>query len=233
MEHKENIVFEYFFKFKDHPDAHFHIKLDGNTLNYIQEGELKTAAWARLDNEKCSNCPLHSSETMYCPIALNLVDILPPFTDLPSYEIVDFLVRTDERTYVANTSLQKGLSSMLGIYMVSSGCPVMAKLKPMVRYHLPFASVEETVFRSASTYLLGQYFKHKRGLAVDWDLRGLIQIYEEVQEVNMGMADRLRSVPAKDANINALIVLDVFAKELPQNIEQSLNSLSYLFDAAE
>lgn len=229
MEHKEHITFEYFFKFTDRDDAHFVIKLDGNTLNYVQNGRQKTAEWARLDNEKCSNCPLQTSETAYCPIALNLVSILPSFTDLVSYEMVDFLVKSEERTYMANTSLQRGLSSMLGIYMVSSGCPVMAKLKPMVRYHLPFASVEETVFRSASTYLLGQYFKHKQSLIADWDLQGLIHIYEEIQEVNMGMADRLRSVPAKDANINALIVLDVFAKELPQNIEQSLNSLAYLF----
>ena len=230
MEHKDQITYEYFFKFKEHEDAHFLITLDGNTLNYVQPSKQETAEWARLDNEKCSNCPLHSSQTAYCPIALNLVSILPAFTELASYEMVDFKVKSEERTYLANTSLQRGLSSMLGIYMVSSGCPVMAKLKPMVRYHLPFASVEETVFRSASTYLLGQYFRHKKGFSGDWDLQGLLHIYEEIQEVNMGMADRLRSVPAKDANINALVVLDVFAKELPQNIEQSLCSLEYLFE---
>ena len=33
----------------------------------------------------------------------------------------------------------------------------MESLKPMVRFHLPFATVEETVFRSVSTYLLSQY----------------------------------------------------------------------------
>lgn len=229
MEHKKQIIYEYFFNFKDHNNVQFRIALDGDTLNYVQPEKIETAEWARLDNEKCSNCPLSSSETAYCPIALNLVSILPAFTEMVSYEMVDFTVKTEERTYLANTSLQRGLSSMLGIYMVSSGCPVMARLKPMVRYHLPFASVEETVFRSASTYLLGQYFRHKKGYAGDWDLQGLIHIYEEIQEVNMGMAERLRSIPAKDANINALIVLDVFAKELPQNIEQSLRSLEYLF----
>ena len=96
---------------------------------------------------------------------------------------------------------------------------------------LPFATVEETIFRAASTYLLGQYFRSKKGLPADWTLSSLTQVYEEVQKVNMAMAERLRSIPAKDANINALIVLDVFAKEMPMNIEMSLKPLEYLFES--
>jgi len=230
MEHKDNVYFEYIFKFTDSDPIHFKIRLNGKTLDYIPDNPVRTAKWALLENEKCSNCPLNPAQSLYCPIALNLVSILHHFTERISYEKLDVAVKSEERTYSAYTTLQRGLSSMLGIYMVSSGCPIMAKLKPMVRYHLPFASVEETVFRSASTYLLGQYFRHKQGLPADLDLSGLMKIYEEVQEVNMGMADRLRSVPAKDANINALIVLDVFAKELPQNIGQSLESLIYIFN---
>ena len=229
MRHKENIVFEYFFTFENKKKSHFGIKLNGTNLNYINESQTEKADWAKLDHHKCKNCPLNSNENEYCPIALNLVSILPAFKEHVSYEIVEFVVKTEERYYCAKTSLQHGLGSMLGIYMVTGGCPVMAQLKPMVRYHLPFATVEETVFRSVSSYLLGQYFRHKKGLLADWDLEGLTKIYEEVQEVNVRMAERLRSVPAEDANINALIVLDVFAKELPQSIEESLNDLAYLF----
>jgi hypothetical protein len=229
MEQNENIVFEYFFTFQKGEKEHFTIKLDAKTLKYINENQTATSDWAKLDYQKCSNCPLNSAEREYCPIALNLVSILPAFKERVSYDIVDFVVKTEERFYCAKTSLQHGLGSMLGIYMVTSGCPIMAKLKTMVRFHLPFASIEETVFRSVSSYLLGQYFRFKNNLKPDWNLEGLIQIYEEVQKVNMGMAERLRSVPAEDANINALIVLDVFAKELPQSIDESLNELAYLF----
>jgi len=228
MKKTEEIWFEYIYKFKQ-DEINFRIDLNPQNLDYLHTGPIETADWAKLDNEKCANCPLKSSKQAYCPIALNLVNILPKFYDIYSYTEVDVTVRTPDRVFQSATTLQRALGSMLGIYMVSSGCPVMAKLKPMVRYHLPFATVEETVYRAVSTYLLGQYFKHQKGLKSDWNLDGLTKIYEEVQKVNMGMADRLRSIPAKDANINALIVLDVFAKEMPMNIEMSLKPLEYLF----
>jgi hypothetical protein len=119
---------------------------------------------------------------------------------------------------------------MIGIYMVTSGCPILSNLKPMVRFHLPFASIEETIYRSASTYLLGQYFKMKKGLQPDWNLTGLAEIYKEIQKVNIGMAARIRSISPKDANINAIVELDVFAKELPDNIQEDLKRLAYLFE---
>ena len=226
----DKIEFDYIFNIPDKDELRFHIALDSKTLDYIPPATVQTAPWAALENEKCANCPLNSKQHKYCPIALNLVSILPCFTDIYSYQETTVSVHTSIRSYQTKTTLQRGLGSMLGIYMVSSGCPVMAKLKPMVRYHLPFASIEETVFRAASTYLLGQYFKHKNGQKADWSLSDLVHIYEEVQKVNMAIAERLRSVPAKDANINALIVLDVFAKELPMNIENHLKPLEYLFE---
>ncbi len=230
MKQVDKIEFDYIFNIPDKEDMYFNIALNPKTLNYLPPAEIQTAAWAELENEKCVNCPLNSETHQFCPIALNLVNILPKFKDIYSYEQTTVTVNTPDRSYSAKTTLQRGLGSMLGIYMVSSGCPIMAKLKPMVRYHLPFASIEETVFRAASTYLLGQYFKHKKGEKADWSLENLSLIYEEVQKVNMAMAERLRSIPAKDANINALIVLDIFAKEMPMNIEISLKPLEYLFD---
>ncbi|HGY56793.1 MAG TPA: hypothetical protein ENK44_13890 [Caldithrix abyssi] len=225
----EQLTFDYEFTFQSGRKSRFLISLDRTSLKYIPPEEPVTAEWARLENHRCANCTLSTADHPWCPIALNLVDILPEFMDVFSYEKVDVTVKIDQRTYSTNTSIQQALSSMLGIYMVSSGCPIMSKLRPMVRFHLPFASVEETIYRSVSTYLLGQYFRHIRGEQGDWDLKGLIQIYENIQQVNLDMAERLRSIPAKDANVNALIVLDVFAKELPHNIQDSLKRLEYLF----
>ncbi len=230
MKFAKELVFQYVFDYGDGKKKAFTIRLDGHTLNYLPDHEVRPTEWARLENHQCENCPLDKIKHPFCPIAQNIVQILDSFDEDYSYEELMITVKTPARDYCARTSLQRGLSAMLGIYMVSSGCPIMANLKPMVRYHLPFATVEETVYRAASTYLLGQYFKYKRGDTPDWDLQELVRIYEEVQKVNVAMAARLRSSHAKDANINALIVLDVFAKELPQNIEHSLENLSYLFE---
>ena len=105
----------------------------------------------------------------------------------------------------------------------------MDVLKPMVRFHLPFASLEETVFRSVGTYLLGQYFSMKNGMPADFELEKLKEFYLEIQKVNAGIVRRMRPVIDKDAFANAIISLDAFAKELPWSIESDLQNLQYLY----
>lgn len=224
------IYFNYTFAFENGKEETFPIRLERETLRYFPGEPHKPADWARLENSKCLNCTLDETAFPFCPVAANIDNLLAYFEDMNSYEPVQVTVETRERTYSADTTIQLGLSSILGIFMVSTGCPVLGKLKPMVRFHLPFASVEETVFRSVSTYLVGQYMKHRKGENPDWELTGLRKNYEEIQIVNRGMADRLRSKATKDANINALIVLDVFAQELPYSIDKHLSLISYLFE---
>ena len=101
----------------------------------------------------------------------------------------------------------------------------MEKLKPMVRFHLPFATIEETLFRSVSAYLLGQYYLKKEGKHADLDLVRLADFYKGTEMVNSGMAERLRRVVGKDAVNNAVICLDLFAKELPFAIRDGLEDL--------
>lgn len=225
----KTIDFHYSFTFENQQELKFDIRLDGNTLNLIQGESSQTSPWARLENHQCPNCTLRSGDHPYCPIALNLLDLLMQFNDMYSYENVYVQVQTKERLYAARVSVQNGLSALLGIYMVTSGCPIMSRLKPMVRFHLPFATVEETIYRSVSTYLLGQYYRYRDQREADWSLSGLRRIYEDIQIVNVAMAGRLRSIAQKDANVNALIVLDIFAKQLPLSIDESLKRLEYLF----
>ena len=110
-------------------------------------------------------------------------------------------------------------------------CGDIAAAESMVRFHLPFATVEETVFRSVSIYLLGQYLSIKKGLKADFKLDQLKKSYIDIQKVNCGMASRLRTVTEKDAFTNAVITLDAFAKELPWSIEEQLKNIEYLFEA--
>jgi len=53
--------------------------------------------------------------------------------------------------------------------------PIFEKLKPMVRFHLPFASIEETKYRAISMYLLAQYFLYQQGSQPDWDLKNWLR----------------------------------------------------------
>jgi hypothetical protein len=141
-------------------------------------------------------------------------------------------IATAERQYVKECSLQEGMSSLIGIYMVTSGCPVMAKLKPMVRYHLPFSTLDETRYRAISMYLLAQYFLARKGRAPDWALQRLVQFYEEVSTVNKHFFQRLTQIRVEDASLNALIRLDAFASTIAFTIDEHLlDELEQLFKA--
>lgn len=229
MNEQDLIKFKYSFIFADGKNIDFSIRLDSHNLNYVADNHDVPADWAKLENGQCPNCALDSATIMYCPVCLRIHNILNAFLNTASYEKVKVIVQAAERVYSSDTTIQKGLSSMLGIYMVTCGCPILSQIKPMVRYHLPFASLEDTLYRAASSYLLRQYFRHSKGEEADWDLKGLVDIYREIQTVNIGLMERFRSLAKKDASINAMILLDIFAKELPYSIEESLKELEYLF----
>jgi len=224
------ITFIYRFRFEDGSEKVFTIKLNAITLNYIPlEKKQPYPEWTKLDYSQCENCPLEKPQNEYCPIALNFLDLFEFFRSIDSYDDTEVKIEAPERIYCKRTTVQRGLGSLLGIYMVTSGCPVMEVLKPMVRFHLPFASIEETVFRSIGSYLIGQYFLLKVGRSADFELNRLKEFYLGIQKVNSGIVKRLRPVIAKDAMANAIISLDAFAKELPWSIEDGLEDLEYLY----
>jgi hypothetical protein len=230
MEEKEEITYvNYHFLFNDGSVEYFPIKLSLKDLSYIPETEIKYPSWTKLEFNQCQNCQLSADKNQYCPVALSLTDIIPKFKNYKSYEKVLVRVDTPERIYEKAAPLQMALGSLIGLIMPTSGCPTLQILRPMARFHLPFATIEETLYRSASCYLLGQYLKLKKSKDPDWDLKDLVEAYEEIQLVNMGITDRLRSISEEDANANAVVVLDVFAKALPSSILVELKELEYLY----
>jgi hypothetical protein len=101
----------------------------------------------------------------------------------------------------------------------------------MVRFHLPFATLEETIFRMVSMYLVAQYFQKENGRPAEWSLDGLTKVYAEVGVVNRDFAQRLRDAAKKDANVNALVNLDCFATMVPLAAEETLSGIKPYFSA--
>lgn len=222
------ITYRYAFAFTDGTMKTFDIALDPDTLA-IQNPTPSHPDWARLAYASCENCPLDRIQTEYCPIAVNIAGLVDSFKDVISYQEADIVVTTEDRTVFKRTAAQNGLYSILGIYMVTSGCPVLDRLRPMVRFHLPFASIDETVFRSAGMYLLAQYFRKKKGFSAEFAFEGLSKIYREINQVNIGLLRRLQAASNEDANLNALANLDVFAFTLHESTEDSVGALESLF----
>ena len=166
----------------------------------------------------------------YFPVITSLLEVIDFFKDSISYEEADVTLETEERTYSKHTALQSALNPLVGIFMTTSGCPVLAKLKPMVRFHLPFASLEETNYRMISMYLFAQYFIHREGGNPDWELKDLVKIYEDVRVVNKNFCNKLADLKVKDASINALVTLDCFAFSVSYSIDKDkLNNIRKLF----
>ena len=228
----EVIKFRYTFIFESGLKKKIDVRLNKKTLNLIQTRKEAYPQWTKLKSFKCSNCSLDEDIHLFCPIAINLIGLVNFFRDMVSYEEIDLLIESEERGYVKRTTLQQGISSLIGIYMVTSGCPIMEKLKPMVRSHLPFATLRETQYRVMSMYLLAQYFLYRRGKRPDWGLKKLVEIYDDIKIVNESFFKRLAHTKIEDATLNALIKLDIFAKQISVLISKDvLDDMECLFNA--
>jgi len=227
----QSIRIDYTYRFQNGSVKSFPLELDAGTLGLVLKKNPDPPLWALLSHKKCENCPIEERTHLYCPIARNFAHIAEQFKDMISHEKVQVTVTTDERIYVKDTTIQQGLSPLVGIIMTTSGCPVMEHLKPMVRFHLPFASLEETIFRMVSMYLVVQYFRHRDGKETSLDLDGLTKVYGQVSIVNRDFANRLRDAAKKDANINALVNLDCFAAMIPLAAEDTMNAIRPYFSA--
>jgi hypothetical protein len=224
------VSIEYRFEFgNDQQIATCKLRLDPQCLVILDELPGPLPAWTRLAFHQCSNCPLQPKTDPYCPAAVNMVDIVSRFGDLLSYDQIKVIVVTDERTIYSHTTVQRAVCSLMGLLMAGSGCPKTAFFKPMARFHLPFASTEETIWRATSCYLMTQYFLKQDGKIPDVKFAGLRRIYDEIQTVNMAFAKRLRAVCQHDSMVNAIILLDMFAKSMPTAIEESLGEIRHLF----
>ena len=223
------LLIRYRFLFPDNREEHIEVRIDRQSMESLPDASTTPPDWCRLDFHQCPNCPLNTELQPYCPLAAHLVKLVTVCHNVRSHDEVQAEVSTPERTVAKTTTAQRAISSLMGLVMATSGCPHMTFLKPMARYHLPFATEEETIFRVVSTYLLEQYFRHKQAMSVDLELENLKKIYAEIRVVNQAMAARLRTLSAQDSAINAVVLLDIFAKALPYSIEDSLEEIRYLF----
>ncbi len=183
--------------------------------------------WAELKFNQCANCPLNAAEHRHCPAALQMVRAIEPLEAMVSFDTVGVTVIQEERTIYAETSAQQAMSSVLGLIMATAGCPWTDRLRPMARFHLPFATEAETVYRSLGMYLLARELAGSQ----DSGFAALETLYENLHVVNRGMSRRLGAATRTDPVQNAMALLDAYTTLLPAAIESSLEDLKPYFDA--
>jgi hypothetical protein len=184
--------------------------------------------WTELKFSQCANCPLNAADHPHCPAALHMAPAVESLKALVSFDTVGVTVIQAERTIHAEISAQQAMSSVLGLIMATSGCPWTDRLRPMARFHLPFASEAETVYRSVCMFLLARALV---GAGEAQGFAALEKLYENLHVVNRDMARRLGAATRTDPARNAIALLDSYTTLLPAALESSLEELKPLFDA--
>jgi hypothetical protein len=186
--------------------------------------------WTELKFNQCANCPLKPAAHPHCPSALQMAATLEPLKELVSFDTVGVTVLQSERTVYVETSAQQAMSSVLGLIMATAGCPWTDRLRPMARFHLPFANEAETLYRSVSMFLLWREITaadHRSAFG------GLTELYENLHLVNRDMSRRLGAATSTDPARNAMALLDSYTTLLPAALDRSLAEWKPLFDAWE
>jgi hypothetical protein len=184
--------------------------------------------WTELKFSQCANCPLSTDEYAHCPAALHMAPAVESLKALVSFDMVGVTVTQPERTVHAETTAQQAMSSVLGLIMATSGCPWTDRLRPMARFHLPFASEAETVYRSVCMFLLARELV---GTGEAHGFAELTDLYESLHVVNRDMSRRLGAATRTDPARNAMALLDSYTTLLPAALDSSLQELKPLFDA--
>lgn len=228
--HKMNLIeIEYRFQIEGEQNHCYPVRIDETHLRSVEDPPEVALEWTALSFHQCPNCPLDNTKISRCPAALNMVRLVEGFDQLLSYENARVVVKTTERIIYADTTVQRAVCSLMGLLMAASDCPLTAFFKPMARFHLPFASTAETIWRATSTYLMSQYFLSQDGCSPDLRFEGFSKIYDQIQIVNTAFAKRLRSACQQDSMVNAIILLDMFAQSMPSAVDASLEELRHLF----
>lgn len=226
---REIINYHYKLEFSRGNEMVFDIQLDKETLDLV-EVQSDYPSWTKRGEFGCKNltCPLIDSDA--CPIAKVVYKQINSFKNIVSTEPVNATLTTDERSFNKKCSIQTAVASITGILMATCGCPVFSKLKPMVRFHLPFASLEETEYRVFSMYLLAQYLRGRKKLSQDHSLQTLKKLYDEIQDINLLAAHKIQELERSDATINGLVILHSFGQLVSFELEDNdLTSLENLF----
>ncbi len=227
---QKEFVYKFRFPESDHKDLIYKFAIDKKTLSYVDLSEEEggeASPWTDFTYCQCQNCPIKSEEQQKCPVALNLFGLVQFFRKFKSYEEALIEVETSDRVYSKKASIQEGLYSIFGAIMATSNCPHMYFFRPLAWFHLPFASEEETIYRSLSNFSLSGSFSDSSDV---FKLEDIQEIYNEVKDINRGILKRINKIDfIEDAEKNALVILDAFCSFLEYSKGSNWQNIRDLF----
>lgn len=227
----ETIDIKYKIIFPDERTEVFDFEFDEENFDLVNKDVENPPEWAKLEFRQCDHCPLNSEEHEYCPVALQMANVVERFHDTTSIDIVTMEVEMNEKRIIQTAAIQHVISSMLDLVFPISGCPKVEHMKPLARFHTPLASEEETVFRVSSMYLLGKYFQSTTSMGGEIEFDGLTRIYDDLHILNKAVASRIQHATQSDSTKNAITLLDMYSTLVPALLEDQLAEMRGFFRA--
>lgn len=222
---------QYRLSFADGAEKQFELHLRSDSLIPVGWVPVRPPQWAALSYHQCSNCPLNPEKVSYCPAALSLAKLVEQCREVDLLDAVTLRVTTAGRVVTVSATAQKAIGSFIGLLMATSDCPHAAFFRPVARFHLPLASEPETMYRAVSSYLLAQHFRHENGQEAKFDLKGLVDIYQNLEVVNTTLAGRLKASGEAGVVARCMMEWDVFSGMFPLRVEELLKELRPLFSS--
>lgn len=185
--------------------------------------------WSELGCHRCPACPLEERSHKHCPAAVAIAPVAEAAGHRRSTERVLVQVVAGTRTTTKHTDLQDALRSFIGLQMSTSGCPAFERLRPLARFHLPFASPEETLWRVAGSFAVDAFH---RGLnRAQWwsELRAQ---YAQLGAMNRAFCQRLRERLPGDAGVNAIVTLFSLSVCVRDELEDEVTAIAMLLGAS-
>lgn len=231
MPDQTEVAVSYTFKFSDGVEKVFDVVLSSLTGESLSEQPKNLPEWTRLGFRQCNLCPLSTDSCKYCPAAVSLVDVVEFFRGITSIEAVDVVAESQGRiTTKPGVGLPQAIAAVIGARFAASGCPMTVKFRPMVVNHLPFATFPEAAYRILSMHALAQFLRMQEGLTPDWGLDELSMMCQDINDLNLDFAKRLRSLQIEDSTMNALTGLDSFVQMVDLTVDTDLlDDLKQLF----
>jgi hypothetical protein len=93
----KTITYHYEFKFGDGTRREFDVRLDDKALDLIPIERESFPEWTELGFSMCPNCTMDEGKHRFCPIAVNLVDLVDFFGSSISFHEVEVVIETENR----------------------------------------------------------------------------------------------------------------------------------------
>jgi len=190
-----------------------------------------SAVWTTTAFHHCDGC----INNEHCPLALSLQDPIEKLKHLDPHQTTHINVYTEERNYQKETTIQEALGSLYGLIIARSGCHEFNILRDLSWFHLPFATMEESLLRFAGRYLLHCHADKEYQLDGQAITDQIKAMFENFHHANNCIVSRLNKAEVEGVNLpfNAVTQLDSLGGLVLAAFENHSTTLQGLLKKAE